>query len=120
MSNRWNRVHTKTCRCGNQHAFLVEPISAETAETMSEYPTSVLTTVNAPYSRKLDAQELAYCLTHPAAAQAAPGQMSAFFGEVAPELQKEFARAFAITDAQLAAAAKTFAAYSGETYPLAS
>jgi hypothetical protein len=30
-------------------------------ETMSEYPTSVLTTVNAPYSRKLNAPELAYC-----------------------------------------------------------
>jgi hypothetical protein len=46
--------------------------------------------------------------------------MSAFFDELAPELQKEFATAFAITDDQLAAAAKTFAAYSGETYPLAS
>ena len=55
---------------------------------MSKFPASVLTTVNAPYSKKLDAQALAYCLTHPAAAKAAPGQMSAFFGEVAPELQK--------------------------------
>jgi hypothetical protein len=87
---------------------------------MSKFPISVLTTVNAPHRRKLDAQELAYCLMHPAAAQAASGQMSAFFGEVAPELQKEFARAFGISDAQLAVAARAFAAYSGETYPLAS
>ncbi|MGE0008178.1 MAG: hypothetical protein AB7S92_21670 [Parvibaculaceae bacterium] len=86
---------------------------------MRNFPASVLTTVNAPYSRKLDAQTLAYCLTHPAAAKAAPGQMSAFFGEVTPELQKEFAGAFDISDAELVAAAKTFAAYSGESCPLA-
>ena len=86
---------------------------------MRKFPVSVLTTVNAPYFRKLGAQALAYCLMHPAAAQADPGQMSAFFGEVAPELQKEFARAFDISDAELAIAAKTFAAYSGESYPLA-
>jgi hypothetical protein len=86
---------------------------------MSKFPASVLTTVNAPYSNKLDAQALAYCLTHPAAAKAAPGQMSAFFGEVTPELQKAFASAFDISDAELVTAAKTFAAYSGESYPLA-
>jgi hypothetical protein len=45
--------------------------------------------------------------------------MSAFFGEVAPELQKAFASAFDISDAELSIAAKTFAAYSGESYPLA-
>ncbi|WP_244443245.1 hypothetical protein [Bradyrhizobium sp. Ai1a-2] len=83
------------------------------------FPASVLTTVNAPYSKKLDAQALAYCLTHPAAAKAAPGQMSAFFGEVAPALQKEFACAFHISDGDLVIAAKMFAEFSGETYPLA-
>ncbi|ABE64915.1 hypothetical protein Nham_4317 (plasmid) [Nitrobacter hamburgensis X14] len=76
-------------------------------------------TVNAPYSKKLDAQALAYCLTHPAAAKAAPGQMSALFGEVAPELQKEFACAFHISDVELVIAAKTFAEFSGKFYPLA-
>jgi len=85
---------------------------------MNKFPASVLTTANAPYSKKLDAQALAYCLTHPAAAQAAPGQMSAFFGEVTPELQKEFASAFDISEAELVIAAKMFAAYSGESYPL--
>lgn len=83
------------------------------------FPASVLTTVNAPYSKKLNADELAFCLTHPAAAKAAPGQMSAFFGEVAPELQKAFADAFNISDEELAVAAKKFAEFSGESYPLA-
>jgi hypothetical protein len=82
------------------------------------FPASVLTTVNAPYSKKLDALALAYCLTHPPAAKAAPGQMSAFFGEVTPELQKAFAAAFDISEAELAVAAKMFAEYSGESYPL--
>ncbi len=86
---------------------------------MSKFPASVLTTVNAPYSKKLDAQALAHCLTYPAAAKAASGQMSAFFGEVAPDLQKAFASAFGISNADLVTAAKTFAAYSGESYPLA-
>ncbi len=80
---------------------------------------SVLTTVNAPYGRKLDAQALAYCLTHPDAAKGAPGQMSTFFGEVSPELQKTFARIFNISEATLIAAAKAFAEYSSKPYPLA-
>ena len=83
------------------------------------FPASVLTTVNASYSRKLSAQELAYCLTHPEAAKAAPGHMLVFFGEIAPELQKAFAGAFHISDAELVSAAKAFAEYSGESYPLA-
>jgi len=81
------------------------------------FPVSVLTTVNAPYSEKLSAEALAHCLTDPAAAKASPGQMSVFFGEVTPELQKAFARAFHIDDADLIIAAKTFAEYSGESYP---
>ncbi len=80
---------------------------------------SVLTTVNAPYREKLDAQKLVYCLTHSEAAQAAPGHMSAFFGEVTPDLQKAFAVAFGISEATLIAAARTFGQYSGEAYPLA-
>lgn len=79
----------------------------------------VLTTVNAPFSKKLDAQELVHCLLDPAAAKAMPGHMSSFFGEVAPALQVEFAGMFNVTESQLSAAAKTFASYSGESYPLA-
>jgi hypothetical protein len=79
----------------------------------------VLTTVNAPHSEELDAATLAYCLTNPTAAKSKPGHMSAFFGEVDPELQMAFAGSFDISHATLAAAAKAFAAYSGESYPLA-
>ena len=82
-------------------------------------PALVLTTVNAPYSKKLDALELAHCLLDPAAAKAVPGHMSSFFGEVKPALQIGFARMFNITEPQLSAAAKAFAMYSGESYPLA-
>ena len=45
--------------------------------------------------------------------------MSSFFGEVSPALQIEFAKQFNVTHAQLVAAAKAFAAYSGASYPLA-
>lgn len=80
---------------------------------------SILTTVNAPYRQKLDAQALAHCLTHPEAAEAAPGHMSVFFGEVSPDLQRAFAREFRISEVTLIAAAKAFGKYSGESYPLA-
>ncbi len=79
----------------------------------------VLTTVNAPYSKQLTAHELAYCLMDEAAAKAVPGHMSSFFGEVEPALQVDFASEFDITEPQLAAAAKAFAKFSGESYPLA-
>ena len=82
-------------------------------------PDLVLTTVNAPFSKKLDAQELVHCLLDPAAAKALPGHMSSFFGEVTPALQVEFASVFNVTESQLSAAAKAFATYSGESYPLA-
>jgi hypothetical protein len=77
----------------------------------------VLTTVNAPYSKQLEAQELAHCLENPAAARAVPGHMSSFFADVTPELQIAFAALFDITPSELAAAAKAFSDYSGERYP---
>jgi hypothetical protein len=82
-------------------------------------PALVLTTVNAPHSKQLTAQELAHCLLDHAAAKAVPGHMSSFFGEVKPDLQLAFAALFGITPAQLAAAAKAFSSYSGASYPLA-
>lgn len=82
-------------------------------------PALVLTTVNAPFSQQLDAQELAHCLLDPAAAKALPGHVSVFFGEVKPALQIAFAGLFNISEPQLTAAAKAFATYSGENYPLA-
>ena len=79
----------------------------------------VLATVNAPYSQKLDAQGLVHCLLDPAEAKAKPGHMSSFFGEVKPALQLDFAHQYGLTDAQVKAAAKAFAAYSHESYPRA-
>lgn len=79
----------------------------------------VLATVNAPHRRQLSAQDIVHCLLDPAAAKAAPGHMSVFFGEVKAHLQIEFAHQFDINDEQLVAAAKAFAAYSGQSYPLA-
>lgn len=82
-------------------------------------PVLVLATVNAPYSDKLDAQELAHCLLDPPSARAACGHMSSFFGDVEPELQIAFAEMYGINRDQLVAAAKTFAEFSGQSYPLA-
>ncbi len=82
-------------------------------------PALVLTTVNAPHSKQLDAQELAHCLLDPVVAKTVPGHMSSFFGEVSPTLQVAFAGLFNISEQQLAEAATAFAMYSGESYPLA-
>jgi hypothetical protein len=79
----------------------------------------VLTTVNAPHSKQLNARQLADCLKNHAAAKAVAGHMSVFFGEVDPALQLAFASLFEITEPELVAAAKAFAAYSGASYPLA-
>ena len=81
-------------------------------------PILVLTTVNAPYSKKLDALESPVVCS----IRRRPASLRSdvvVFGEVQPELQFAFARMHGITDAQLIAAAKAFAAYSGQTYPLA-
>jgi hypothetical protein len=85
---------------------------------MSAIADLVLATVNAPYVRRVSAQELVTCLRDEAAARAMPGHMSSFLGDVDPALQEKFAGEFGISRAQLAAAARAFAAYSGGTYPL--
>ncbi len=86
---------------------------------MNNLEALVLTTVNAPYSHKLDAETLVQCLLNEANAKALPGHMSSFFGDVTPSLQKAFAEHFSIAPAQLKAAAEAFSNYSGEKYPLA-
>jgi hypothetical protein len=84
---------------------------------MSAIADLVLATVNAPYVRQLNAQELANCLKDHEAAKANPAHMSSFLGDVEAGLQIEFATQFGISRAQLAAAARAFAAYSGGSYP---
>lgn len=81
-------------------------------------PALILSTVNAPHREKIDAWQLAECLRNPAAARALPGHVSIFFGEVDPVLQQDFANQFGIPEAVLAAAAKAFSMYSGQSYPL--
>lgn len=81
--------------------------------------TSVLTTMNAPYSKPLSAQDVVYCLKHPEAAKQASGPMSSFFGEVQPDLQQKFAIAHGVSLTTLIVAATIFSKYSGQTYPLA-
>jgi hypothetical protein len=80
-------------------------------------PALILLTVNAPHREKIDARQLADCLLDPAAAQAMPGHVSVFFGEVDPALQLDFASQFGISKSALAAAAKAFSLYSGQSYP---
>lgn len=80
--------------------------------------TLILTTVNAPYGEQLDGEALAHCLRVTSAAKSKPGHMSSFFGEVAPDAQKEFAARYGISEAALIKAARAFAKYSGESYPL--
>jgi hypothetical protein len=82
-------------------------------------PALILTTVNAPYSKQLDADGLVHCLLDPAAAEDHPGHMASFFGEVDPNLQIEFAHQFNVTYEQLITAAQKFSKFSGQPYPLA-
>jgi predicted nucleotidyltransferase/predicted transcriptional regulator with HTH domain len=109
---------------GSEGGGLGSPICAArvierfTGDDMTD-PALVLTTVNAPHSTRLTAQELAHCLLDHDAAKAVPGHMWSFFGDVQPELQQSFAAHFGISDAQLAAAVNAFAAHSGASYPLA-
>lgn len=91
----------------------VETVSTMTTETL------ILTTVNAPYSQKLSAQQLAHCLVDAQAAKTLPGHMSSFFGDVSPDLQVAFAALFSISKASLVNAATAFSQYSGQSYPLA-
>ena len=80
---------------------------------------TVLTTVNAPYSKKLTAGELAACLHDVEAAKKAAGPVSSFLGEVNIELQEGFAQEHGIAKDDLVAFAKAFSAWSGDDYPLA-
>jgi hypothetical protein len=80
---------------------------------------TVLTTVNAPHSKKLSASELVACLQNIEAAKKAAGPVSAFLSEVSLPLQEAFAQEHGIAKDDLVAFAKAFAAWSGDDYPLA-
>jgi hypothetical protein len=95
-----------------------EELASDGKRMMSKNAASVLTTVNAPYREKLDEAALVYCLKDPVAAKAKPGHMPSFFLEVSAAAQKEFATSHGISTEALADAAKAFASYSGESYPI--
>lgn len=82
-------------------------------------PVTILTTVNAPFSDVLDAEQLTACLMNVTAAKLKPGHVSAFFGEVPLVDQVAFAKAKGIPLTLMIEVAKAFSAYSGETYPIA-
>ena len=70
--------------------------------------------MNAPCSKKLDAQTLALLSDASGSRQSLAGANVSVFGEVAPELQKAFAGGFHISEAELTIAAKKFAEFSGD------
>lgn len=78
----------------------------------------VITIVNAPHRRKIDAHTLVECLLNPDTARSMPGHMSSFFGEVPVLMQLEFAKSYGIAECQVVAARRKFAEFSGEAYPL--
>lgn len=80
---------------------------------MSRIDSLVLSTVNAPYSKKLDAKTLAQILLDPPKSKAAAGPMSSFFYDVSPKLQLEFAKAHGISVSAFEAAAQFFDEWSG-------
>ena len=86
---------------------------------MSKHLVSVLTTVNAPYSKQLDGAMLALCLSDFMLAKQFSGQVSSFFGEVSIEDQTSFAAEFGIGLAELKAFAQDFSHWTGESYKLA-
>ena len=87
--------------------------------TMSKHLISVLTTVNAPYSKQLDGEGLAHCLSDFTLAKQYSGQVSSFLGEVPVALQTSFAEHFGIPLGALKAFASSFSMWTGESYQLA-
>lgn len=86
---------------------------------MSTKVFSVLTTVNAPYSTQLGAEDLAHALLNVETAKQFSGQVSSFLGEVSLGDQMEFAQALNIPLKKLKEFAVSFAEWSGESYQLA-
>ena len=86
---------------------------------MSKHLISVLTTVNAPYSKQLDGEGLAHCLSDVTLAKQYSGRVSWFLCEVRGALQTSFAEHFGIPLGALKAFASSFSMWTGESYQLA-
>jgi hypothetical protein len=81
--------------------------------TKTNVDSLVLATVNAPYSKKLDAAALVEYLRVPASMRKAVGPMSSFFYDVDIDLQRKFALSHGISPNALGAAAALFGTWSG-------
>lgn len=77
----------------------------------------VLSTVNAPYSKRLDEKELLTAIRNTMVARQFAGPVSSFFYDVPVELQKQFANSHGMSESVLAEAAKSFAKWSGKPWP---
>lgn len=85
---------------------------------MSQVISQVLTTVNAPYSVKVSAHELAAKLQDPASASSFDVSAFAFFSEVSPKLQSAFLTEMGVSRADAVAVATMFSKAAGYKLPL--
>jgi len=80
----------------------------------------VLAKVNAPHSKVLDANAIAFLLTNPMEMRHAIGPMSTFFYELDSELQRRFADLHNVPMSSLEAASELFDQWSGARRVVAS
>jgi hypothetical protein len=73
----------------------------------------VLAKINAPHSRTLSADDIAFLLSHPAEMRSAIGPMSSFFYELDLDLQQRFAQLHEVSPSSLRAASDLFDQWSG-------
>lgn len=85
---------------------------------MSRIASSVLTKVNAPYARPIDATELALCAADFDRARAHIGPVFSFFTEVPAGDQKAFLEAFDVDSAHAREVARRLSALLGQELPL--
>jgi hypothetical protein len=76
----------------------------------------VLATVNAPYSKKLDAAAVVFYLKNPSLMKGAAGPMSSFFYDVQLDLQRQFASSHGVSSSELSTSAAFFDAWSGNRW----
>ena len=78
-------------------------------------PSTLLTTVNAPYQTYLDGSALAAALS---AGDVKLGQVNSFFMETTVKDQKAFAKLHGVPESVLVAVAESFANWSGQELEL--
>ncbi len=86
---------------------------------MPQVISKVLSTVNAPYSVKVSAYELAAKLQDPESAACFDVSAFAFFSEVSPKLQAEFMEEMGVSRADAVVVATLFSDAAGYKLPLA-